>query len=78
MVKMIRHGVHVRRSSDGTAYQNSVDRIKSWIYQLCEEIQPMTARSEVQPCVLAGMAGTQDSPPIVVRHSNHNDWDPSN
>ncbi|MEC7738224.1 MAG: hypothetical protein VYE46_05030 [Cyanobacteriota bacterium] len=36
------------------------------------------ARSEVQPCVLAGMAGTQDSPFIVVRTSNRIDWDTSN
>ena len=71
MVKTIRHGVHVRWSSDGRRTKTQIDRIKSWIYQLCEEIQPMTARSEVQPCVLAGVADTQNSSSIVVKPSTH-------
>ena len=37
-----------------------------------------TARFEAQSCVLANVTGTQDSPSIVVRPRNGNDWDPSN
>ena len=35
------------------------------------------ARFEAQSCVLANVTGTQDSPSIVVRPSNGNDWDPT-
>ena len=56
--------------------KTQIDRIKSWIYQLCEEIQPMTARSEVQPCMLAEVTGTQESPSIVVRLSSGIERDP--
>ena len=57
----------------GQVRRNNV-KVRLWTHYRAAS----AARSEVQSCVLAKVTGTQDSPSIVMRPSNGNDWDPSN